>query len=279
MKNKKILIIIAAVFLIAAVVFGVHTLTVNKKIKPKDTVKLSDITDEDVSLVAHRGLSAQAPENTIPAIELATQNGHKTVEFDVNLTADGVWVLSHDKTVDRMTDSTGRIADCTYFDIAGMNITNGANYKKYPNLKMPSLDDALDACLKNGLKPMIEIKNYTLDGIKSLVSSIVNHGFEGSCYVISFDRDALDRVKAKKKNIPLVLLVEKLDDDTIKKCLDDPDTGVSFKADKKNNTAEKISQLTDADIELFCWVVDDAEMIDFYSPLGVKTFVTNRIVP
>ncbi|MBQ7638373.1 MAG: hypothetical protein IJS90_05710 [Clostridia bacterium] len=279
MKSNKILYIILSVTLIVAVVSGANYASVNKKIKPKETVKLSEITKENVSLIAHRGLSSQAPENTLPALELAAQNGHRTVEFDITLTKDGVWVLSHDSTLTRMTNKIGRVADYTFFDLAGVKINNGANYKNYEDLKIPSLDDALDACLKNGLKPMIEIKSYTDDGINKLVSSIVSHGFEGSCYVISFDRKAIDKVRAKKKNIPIVLLAEKLDDDTLEKCLEDPETGVSFKADKKNNTSEKIKKLADAEIELFCWVVDDAEMIDFYSPLGVKTFVTNRIIP
>ena len=279
MKSKKILTAVIAVILIAAIVCGSLFFKTNKKIKAEETVKLSDITKEKVSLVAHRGLSSQAPENTLPALQLAAESGHTVAEFDIRLTKDGVWVLSHDSKINRMTSSSGRVADYTYFDLAGVKINNGANYKDYPGLKIPSLDDALDACLKYGIKPMIEIKSYTDEGIKKLVASIISHGFEGSCYVISFNRQALDKVRAKKKNIPLVLLVKKLDDETVQKCIEDPETGVSFKADKKHNTAEKIKQLTDAGIELFCWVTDDAEYIDFYSPLGVKNFVTNRIIP
>ncbi len=279
MKSNKILLIILSVTLIIAIISGANFASVNKKIKPKETVNLSDVTKENISLIAHRGLSSQAPENTLPALETAAEYGHKTVEFDIRLTKDGVWVLSHDSTLTRMTNKTGKVSAYTFFELAGVKINNGANYKNYENLKIPSLDDALDACLNNGLKPMIEIKSYTDDGISKLVSSIVSHGFEGSCYVISFDRKAIDKVRAKKKNIPIVLLVEKLDDDTLEKCLEDPETGVSFKADPKHNTAEKIKKLADAGIELFCWVVDDAEMIDFYYPLGVKTFVTNRIIP
>ena len=123
MKNKNILTAVTAVILIAAIVCGSLFFKTNKKIKAAETVKLSDITNEKVSLVAHRGLSSQAPENTLPALQLAAENGHTVAEFDIRLTKDGVWVLSHDSKINRMTSSSGQIADYTYFDLAGIKIT------------------------------------------------------------------------------------------------------------------------------------------------------------
>ncbi|MCL4722641.1 MAG: glycerophosphodiester phosphodiesterase, partial [Gammaproteobacteria bacterium] len=60
---------------------------------------------------AHRGARQQAPENTLPAFELALAQGADGIEFDVQLTADGVPVLIHDETVDRTTDGTGQVAE------------------------------------------------------------------------------------------------------------------------------------------------------------------------
>lgn len=278
-KNKKyILSVSVAVVVIVAIAAAVFFST--KKIKPVDTVKLSEITKaQDITLIGHRGLSSQAPENTIPAFELAAEKGLKAVEFDIQPTKDGVWVLSHDDTLRRMTDGTGKISDYTFFDLADFNIDNGANYEKYQNLKMPSLDNALESCLKNGLTPMIEIKEYNEKSVKRLTESIVSHGFEESCQVISFSRDALEAVRKYNKNITLVYLVEKLDDDEMAECLEKSDIGVSFKADTKHNGSDKIKKLLSNDITLYCWVVDDSETLDYYYKAGVRNFVTNRIIP
>ncbi len=278
-KTKKILAILLSIIIIlggacAYLYFRYY------RTDAKETVKLSEFTDApDITLTAHRGLSALAPENTIPAIELAGENGYKYVEFDIHQTEDGVWILNHDEHIIRMTGRLGYIKDYTYFELAEFSINNGANHKNYPDLKLPSLDDALDACLKHNIIPMIEIKNYTDEGIRSLVDSITSHGFEESCYVISFNYDAIESVEKENENISLLYLISEFDETNLKRCLENPHRGVSFKADPEVNTAESIDTLRENDIELFTWTVDEKDAIDYYYPLGVKNFVTNRILP
>ncbi|MBQ8782704.1 MAG: hypothetical protein IJZ57_02900 [Clostridia bacterium] len=278
-KSKKLIAILLSITIII-IGGGAYFYLRHYRTPAKETVKLSEFTDAaDISLTAHRGLSALAPENTIPAIELAGQNGYKYAEFDIHLTEDGVWILNHEEHLIRMTGKLGYIKDYTYFELAEYNINNGANHENYPNLKMPSLDDALDTCLKYNIIPMIEIKDYTDSGIKSLVNSITEHGFEDSCYVISFKYDAIEAVEKANPNIDILYLIEKLDEEHLSRCLDNPHRGVSFKADPKANTAEKINKLKEKRIELFTWTVDEKDAIDYYYPLGVKNFVTNRILP
>ena len=77
----------------------------------------------------------------------------------------------------------------------------------------------------------------------------------------------------------LLYIVSEFSEDQLKKCLDNPHRGVSFKANPDVNTHEAIDQLREKDIELFTWTVDEKEAIDYYYPLGVKNFVTNRILP
>lgn len=65
------------------------------------------------TLIAHRGFSSGAPENTFAAFDLAVESGFLHFEFDVQLTADGVPVVIHDDTVDRTTNGTGAVASLT----------------------------------------------------------------------------------------------------------------------------------------------------------------------
>ena len=64
-------------------------------------------------VIAHRGASAEAVENTLTAFRLAHERGADAVELDVHATADGVPVLLHDDTVDRTTDGSGDVRRLT----------------------------------------------------------------------------------------------------------------------------------------------------------------------
>ena len=68
-------------------------------------------------ILAHRGASGYAPENTSAAFELARTMGTRGIETDVRLTADGVLVLVHDDRVDRTTDGSGAVADLTWAEL------------------------------------------------------------------------------------------------------------------------------------------------------------------
>jgi glycerophosphoryl diester phosphodiesterase len=77
-------------------------------------------------VVAHRGASIEAPENTIEAFERAVDAGADAVEFDVRITADGSAVVMHDPDVDRTTDGQGRCRDMTLAEVKALRIARGA---------------------------------------------------------------------------------------------------------------------------------------------------------
>ena len=71
--------------------------------------------------VAHRGYSAVAPENTLPALAAGVLAGATFIEFDVRTSADGVPVVIHDRTVDRTTDGTGPVWELTAEQLAALD--------------------------------------------------------------------------------------------------------------------------------------------------------------
>ena len=72
-------------------------------------------------VIAHRGASAEAPENTLPAFELAARQGADAFELDVRLTADGAPVVCHDSTLDRTTGDSGPLRARTLADLRGVD--------------------------------------------------------------------------------------------------------------------------------------------------------------
>jgi glycerophosphoryl diester phosphodiesterase len=283
-KRKKWPIILVCVIIIAAIASPFIYLAVSdhNRYTAKSPIELSSIfvkkTDQSqINLIAHRGFSCQAPENTVAAIEKAGDYGFDTVEIDVRQTSDGVWVVSHNADIKGMTDKSGKISSYTYYDLITANIDNGANHKEYDGLKIATLEQILKTCLEYNIKPMIEIKDYTEDGLDTLLQIIDKNGFTNSCSIISFDRDVLNKVKERNSDIALYVLVSKLNKKNLQACLDDPSIGVSFNGHNSINTEKKIKQLQEAGIPLACWTVDDAETMQKYYDMGVTTFVTNRI--
>jgi len=69
-------------------------------------------------LIAHRGYSSEAPENTFAAFDLAIERGYRHIEFDVQLSRDGVPVIIHDETLERTTSGVGLVAEHSYAELA-----------------------------------------------------------------------------------------------------------------------------------------------------------------
>lgn len=95
--------------------------------------------------IAHRGARKFAPENTLPSFEKAIEMGMDYVEIDVRATSDGILVLSHDSTVDRMTNGTGKIEELKLDQIKALDASAGFD-SDYPATEVPSLDEALGVC-------------------------------------------------------------------------------------------------------------------------------------
>ncbi len=88
-------------------------------------------------VLGHRGASAYAPENTLAAFALALEQGAHGVEFDVQLSADGQVVVIHDATVERTTNSRGRVAQLTAAELRALDAGGGEG--------VPTLDDVFEA--------------------------------------------------------------------------------------------------------------------------------------
>ncbi|HPT84038.1 MAG TPA: glycerophosphodiester phosphodiesterase [Limnochordia bacterium] len=110
-----------------------------------------------VIVIAHRGYSGKAPENTMAAFELALAAGADGIELDVHLTKDGEIVVIHDETVDRTTDGTGRISSYTLEDLKKLDA--GSWYgPEFAGETVPTLRQVLDLLKGKDVLLNIEIK-------------------------------------------------------------------------------------------------------------------------
>ncbi len=138
-------------------------------------------------LLAHRGDSFHAPENTLPAFEQAIQKGADGVELDAKLTADGHVVVIHDSTVDRTTDGNGRVASLTLEAIRKLDAGKWFD-EKFTGTKVPLLEEAFETIGRDKLIN-IELKNYSTpyNGLALKVCELIKrHDNYGQILLSSF---------------------------------------------------------------------------------------------
>lgn len=274
---KKILLRIAKFVLIVAVISAVAAgyFMINTTASSKFTV--ASATENEFYLTAHRGLSSVAPENSAPALEEAGKAGYYAAEFDVMPTKDGVWVMIHDDTVDRTMSGTGEICNLTYAEILEMTIDEGNGIENYPDLKISTLDEALDICEKYSMRAMIEIKGGKSEDMKSVLDILGKRAFEKEPLIIDFDKDRVSAMRELDKNIEIWYLVNKIEDDTIEFAKENS-TGIGFNFGIPKNYF-RIKDAQSQGITLASWTVDFLPVLDVLCALDVKYITTNRILP
>uniref|UniRef100_UPI0037E84AD2 glycerophosphodiester phosphodiesterase 1-like n=1 Tax=Semicossyphus pulcher TaxID=241346 RepID=UPI0037E84AD2 len=112
-----------------------------------------------VPVVAHRGGSHDAPENTLAAIREASRNGAIGVELDLSFTADGVPVLMHDETVDRTTNGSGPVSKLHFVQLKRLDAAARHRLKdKFSGEKVPTLQEAVQECIRHQLTIFFDVK-------------------------------------------------------------------------------------------------------------------------
>ncbi|WP_342599677.1 glycerophosphodiester phosphodiesterase family protein [Psychrobacillus sp. FSL H8-0483] len=98
------------------------------------------IPSNEFLIIAHRGASTYAPENTMLAYEIAQQSAATYLEIDLQMTEDGVLVAMHDETVDRTTDGVGLVKDYTIEELKQLNAGEWFN-STYPSMANEAFED------------------------------------------------------------------------------------------------------------------------------------------
>ncbi len=142
--------------------------------------------ERHIHRIAHRGASAYAPENTLLAIEQAAALGADMVELDIHCSADGVPVILHDDDLSRTTDGRGRVSDWSLADLRTLDAGLGQ--------RIPTLDEALAACHRNGMRPYLELK--TGCELPAILETVERHYALSEAILASFRPDWLAEVKA-----------------------------------------------------------------------------------
>ncbi len=237
-------------------------------------------------ILAHRGGSLEAPENTRESIAHGIAVGADWQELDVTLSKDGEVVVIHDDTLERTTNGTGKVADLTLAELMKLSAGNPrpadstatrlkelgvelpAFGERFKDARIPTLDEVLklpDARLMVELKESPEPEQL----VRKTLALVRDSGIEGRIGIACFDARALQLVHDLEPALPLIGLVE--DEAGFEKMLELPLAVLAVSTELASLAMEKAPP----GIAVWVWTVYSAAQAQEIAALGVHGIITD----
>ena len=212
---------------------------------------------------AHRGLSAEQPENTLKAFQEAARAGFPAMELDLRMTADGEVVVLHDPGLERTTNGNGRVADMRYDDV-----------RRHPTPvgPVPRFDDLLAAMHDwHGLWN-VEIKAHR--ATEPALQLLKHHHALGHAQLSSMDPRALETARAVAPEVPRGLItLGPVEDDYVTMA---KELGCRWvNADHTFLSAKAVDRLHQDGLRIAAWTVNDPARARAMAKLGVECVITD----
>lgn len=231
-----------------------------------------------VLVIAHRGFSGQAPENTLIAFKNAIELGCDMIELDIHLSKDREVVVIHDNTLNRTTNGQGRIDDFTLSELKKLDAGSwfGA---RFSGERIPTLKEVLQMS-KDRIPVNIEIKHskegkYPIEELaEKALKEVKEVGMINQVNFFSFHPIALKRIRDKEPKAWVTFLYHETWTNLwdITKGEDYPILGLR----DKHLTKEGIVQIQKKGLQVYVWTVDTPEEIEKFINWGVDGIITNH---
>jgi glycerophosphoryl diester phosphodiesterase len=208
-------------------------------------------------IVAHRGASGHAPENTLSSFQRAVELGATFIETDLHLTRDARFVAIHDKSLERTTNGKGAVRDHTLAELRGLDA--GMWYdRQFMGERIPTLEEILDFACKRDVVFYLEIKYDSAWGMHhALVSALQGAETAARTIVLSFDPSTLVALRQLDAAIMMGLLVEGGTPDPVEAALEVGARQLCPRWDLV--TPELVERAHRADLHVVTWTVNQAE--------------------
>ena len=234
-----------------------------------------------IEIIAHRGFSARAPENTVAAFELAWKSKADACELDIHLTADQQIAVIHDRDTERTTGTKLSVAKSNWADLAGLDAGSWKD-RAYTGEKIPTLKQALATLPKGSRRFFIEIKCGP-EIVPVLRNELASYEKKASqLAVISFNKEATAATKkaipwlkvyqlsgaknSKKQPVDLTALIT----ETKAAGLDGLDLGLDWPW-----SPEMVSQIRAASLGVFAYTINKPADVRKLATIGVDGITTD----
>lgn len=233
------------------------------------------------AVVAHRGNSSVAPQNTLAAIEAACRAGADAVEIDLQRTADGAAVVMHDNTVDETTDGTGKVADLRLEQVRGLDA--GAWFgSSYAGQQVPLFAEVLELLRRYpDTRLLLELKNvWGPEAVREVTSAIDDAGIAGRVVVQSFWPDTVAAARDTAPHLPRGLLLAFEPPDVLDVCAALDVIACNPSADMVRRDPGIVARLHAAGLRVMVWTENDlagwSALCAVDDGVGVDAIITDR---
>lgn len=228
-------------------------------------------------LIGHRGFAGLRPENTSCGFRLAAEFGLPMVEYDVQLTKDLQWVVFHDRTLERLLNLPGTVANYTLQELC--NFDAGLWYQPpYPGEFIPSLADAYKLILDLGLDSNIEIKvpPHQAEQHAREFAKFIHNLDPGQQLplVSSFDLECMILLRQLCPTLPIAYVVDQFADDSL--AIAQKHNFQRIHCDVDYITIENIQHAKRCNLPVYLYTVNDPKLANAWLAHGIAGFFTDR---
>ncbi len=236
----------------------------------------------NLEIIAHRGFSKVAPENTLAAFQSAIQHDADSIEFDLQLSLDGVPIIFHDETLDRITGSSGKIKDKKIEELKKLD----AGYwfsEQFTGQKIPTLAEALDIFKSIKKYLYFDVKphcQWSTFAIEEFIHSLTASNLIEKCIITSFNEPFLAQVRQACPEIQIGYFITDITEYPQKlnqaKIVGNAILSSWYKVLLEN--PNWVEQSYNQNVSVVAWTVDRPEHLKQLIDIGVKRIITNSLM-
>jgi glycerophosphoryl diester phosphodiesterase len=230
-----------------------------------------------VLVIAHRGFSGTAPENTRIAFKKALDLGVDMIELDVHLSKEGEVVVIHDDTLNRTTNGKGKVAEYTLKELKQLDAGSSSS-PPYSGETIPALKEVLQL-VESRVPLIIELKKGEM-GLLTLIDladrafrEVEKSGMLNQVLFASFEHSAIERIRERNPHVPVAFISGKDWNFPSEMTGGNPIPILSCRARVLNPS--NISRAHKQGIKVFAWTLNTEEEMERFVKMGVDGIITD----
>jgi glycerophosphoryl diester phosphodiesterase len=226
-----------------------------------------------VLVIAHRGASGNAPENTMAAFRKAVALGATFIETDLQLSRDARFVAIHDATVNRTTNGQGAVHDMTLAELRKLDAGSWFG-SEFGGERIPTLEEILEFSKKNDVVFYLEIKPAgSWGGEHALIGALRESGEIPRAVVISFDPSIVMSLRKIEPTLMTGLLYDGQLDNPLEKAVAIGARQLAVRGDLV--TPAMLAEAKKKDLQVVCWTVNHPAHMRMLAAAGVDGIMSD----
>jgi glycerophosphoryl diester phosphodiesterase len=224
-------------------------------------------------VIAHRGASGHAPENTLAAFRRAVALGASFIETDLHLSRDAHFVAIHDDIVNRTTNGQGKVHDLTLADLRRLDAGSWFG-SEFSGERIPTLEEILEFAKKNDVVFYLELKpTGAWGGEHALIGALRESGEIARTIVISFDAGIIAALRKIEPTLMTGLLFEGQIDQPLERAIEVGARQLAVRGDLV--TPALIAEARKRDLQIVCWTVNQPAHMRMLIEAGVDGIMSD----